>query len=552
VVMLFSAVHAASAQAQDASCPGGSPDYASAVDEQAVLLLQMTSAESMRGQVRTFRELANYIEPARSSAQRAPRRNSPSARSQARSSALRAPRRNPSSASPRSSAQPAPRRNPRRAPRRAPWRSALLGISPPRRAPRRGLEGNLDEVNKAVEQEQAKIDANHQAAQNLVAPLQDLVAQATMEANGVEDALQKEKALRKEMALKKDAEEKALREEMALKKDVEEEALRRVMALKKDAEEKALEKAWRKEMALLKDAEEKALRKEMALKEDANEKALKRDAAKHVLIPSREIAPGVHMPVISTGMGGEERGQRYEMVKSWLTLGGLGLDVGAAYGYEDDVSKAINELGVAREDIFLTSKLPSCQSIEADVIFQEVALLQVDYVDLLLLAGPTGNCTNAWQTLEDLYKQGLARSIGISNFGVADMQEILSMASIKPAVHQIIFDVFMHDDEVVSFTRAHNITIEAYSPLRDLTRSEVIHSIASFHDVSPYQVVLRWIVQQGHTAIFQPISREHQEVNADIFNFTLSDVDMALLDGLNDPELTKKRLQVKGHEVLGT
>jgi len=523
VVMLFSAVHAASAQAQDASCPGGSPDYASAVDEQAVLLLQMTSAESMRGQVRTFRELANYIEPARSSAQRAPRRNSPSARSQARSSALRARRRNPSSASPpaRSSAQPAPRQNPRRAPRRAPWRSALLGISPPRRAPRRGLEGNLDEVNKAVEQEQAKIDANHQAAQNLVAPLQDLVAQATMEANGVE------------MALKKDAEEKALRKEMALKKDAE-------------------EKAWRKEMALLKDAEEKALRKEMALKEDAKEKALKRDAAKHVFIPSREIAPGVHMPVISTGMGGEERGQRYEMVKSWLTLGGLGLDVGAAYGHEDDVSKAINELGVAREDIFLTSKLPSCQSIEADVIFQEVALLQVDYVDLLLLAGPTGNCTNAWQTLEDLYKQGLARSIGISNFGVADMQEILSMASIKPAVHQIIFDVFMHDDEVVSFTRAHNITIEAYSPLRDLTRSEVIHSIASFHDVSPYQVVLRWIVQQGHTAIFQPISREHQEVNADIFNFTLSDVDMALLDGLNDPELTKKRLQVKGHEVLGT
>mmetsp|Transcript_55699 Transcript_55699/g.99951 ORF Transcript_55699/g.99951 Transcript_55699/m.99951 type:complete len:347 (-) Transcript_55699:92-1132(-) len=284
---------------------------------------------------------------------------------------------------------------------------------------------------------------------------------------------------------------------------------------------------------------------------DVVEKSSRKDAATRLLVPSTEIAPGVHMPMISIGTGGEKREQTYAIVRSWLSIGGVGLDVGAVYGYEQKVSRAMNSVGATREEVFITSKLSNCENVKAGV-FQELDLLQTNYIDLLLLSHPEGNCTDAWLTLEDFHRQGILRSIGISNFEVADMQEILRTAQIKPAVNQITFDVFMHDDEVVSFARTHNITIEAYSPLRDLTRSEVIHSIASFHDVSPYQVVLRWIVQQGHTAIFQPISREHQEVNADIFNFTLSDVDMALLDGLNDAELTKKRLQVKGHEVLGT
>mmetsp|Transcript_87909 Transcript_87909/g.152340 ORF Transcript_87909/g.152340 Transcript_87909/m.152340 type:complete len:355 (+) Transcript_87909:95-1159(+) len=278
---------------------------------------------------------------------------------------------------------------------------------------------------------------------------------------------------------------------------------------------------------------------------DVVEKSSRKDAATRLLVPSKEIAPGVHMPMISIGTGGEKREQTYAIVRSWLSIGGVGLDVGAVYGYEQKVSRAMNSVGATRDEVFITSKLPNCENVKAGV-FQELDLLQTNYIDLLLLSHPEGNCTDAWLTLEDFHRQGILRSIGISNFEVADMQEILRTAQIKPAVNQILYNVFMHDDEVVNFAKAQNITIEAYSPLGragergDVTRSEVVLSIASHHNVSVYQVALRWIVQQGHTLVFQSTSGEHQEENADVFNFILSDEEMAMLDGLNNPKLMKE------------
>jgi len=252
-----------------------------------------------------------------------------------------------------------------------------------------------------------------------------------------------------------------------------------------------------------------------------------------------EIASGVHMPVVSIGTGGLETRAATTIVLDWLAINGRGLDTAWIYKNQDSVREAIAKAGVPRSSLFITSKIPGCLTpksfVEADL-----KQLGVDYIDLLLIHSPRPSvgCKATWEVLEEYHAKGVLRAIGVSNFKPQDLEGLLSTAKVVPAVNQIQHNVLRHDDETISFCKAHNITIEAYSPVGrsnhsgDIPGNEEIKAIASNHKVSPYQVALRWILQHGHTLTFQSSSQAHQEDDADLFGFQLTADEMSRLDGL--------------------
>lgn len=253
-------------------------------------------------------------------------------------------------------------------------------------------------------------------------------------------------------------------------------------------------------------------------------------------IPTKEVAPGVKMPVLSIGTGGTESHNASAIVHNWLSQGGRGVDTALIYRDQPVVAKAIADAGVDRKDVFITTKIPGCFAAAASVR-SDLRQLKTDYIDLLLLHSPYGgDCGATWAVLEDFHAKGVLKSIGVSNFNASKLEGLMKTAKVVPAVNQIRHNLLSHDDETINFARAHGITIEAYSPLGrnsgDIPSNKVIQEMALKYNVTTYQIALRWIVQHGHVLTFQSTSPQHQANDADIFNFVLADPDMAVLDKL--------------------
>jgi len=265
------------------------------------------------------------------------------------------------------------------------------------------------------------------------------------------------------------------------------------------------------------------------------------EAVKNVSIPTMEIASGVHMPILSIGTGGLESKAATTIVLDWLAINGQGVDTAFVYRNQDSVREAIAKAGVPRSKLFITSKIPGCflakHFLEADI-----RQLGLDYIDLLLIHSPrpSSGCKSTWEVLEEYHAKGVLKAIGVSNFNTRDLTSLLSSAKVVPAVNQIEHNVLHHDDETISFCKAHNITIEAYSPLGrsnhsgDIPGNQEIQAIAAKHKVSTYQVALKWILQHGHILTFQSSSKAHQQVDAALFGFKLSPREMSKLDALQE------------------
>jgi len=243
------------------------------------------------------------------------------------------------------------------------------------------------------------------------------------------------------------------------------------------------------------------------------------------------------MPVISIGTGGTESKNCTAIVKNWMSLGGRGVDTAFIYRDQAVVAKAIADSGVARKDVFITTKIPGCMFTE-QTLDSDLKQLGTDYIDLVLIHFPKGDCRSAWRVLEKYHQKGVLKAIGVSNFKRSDLKSILDIATVVPAVNQIQHNVLSHDDDTISFSAAHNITIEAFSPLgRDsgeIPNNKVIQSIAAAHNVSTYQIAMKWILQHGHILTFQSSSEAHQAMDADVFGFTLSNDEMSELDQIQN------------------
>jgi len=254
-------------------------------------------------------------------------------------------------------------------------------------------------------------------------------------------------------------------------------------------------------------------------------------------LPTKEIVPGVNMPAVNIGtwLAGSKTEDPKVIVSNWLGQGFRGVDTALVYNDQADVASAIEESGVAREEIFITTKIPGCAAAAASVK-QDLKALNVDYIDLMLIHSPIGlSCPNTWKELEKFVATGQLKSIGVSNFNVKQMQNVMAKATVPIAVNQIEYNVFSHDEEIIAFCDANNITVEAYSPLsgangaQSVFADETVKSIAATHNVSAAQVALRWIVQRGHTLAVLTSNAAHQASDADLWSFELADEEMDTL-----------------------
>lgn len=244
------------------------------------------------------------------------------------------------------------------------------------------------------------------------------------------------------------------------------------------------------------------------------------------------------MPVISIGDGGVETGSARVITSTWLKLGGRGVDTAYNYGNQAVIAKAIAASGVDRKDLFITTKIPGCSNAES-YIEKDLKELGTDYIDLLLIHYPRGSdCAGAWATLEYYHAKGVLKAIGISHFTRSNIKTLMKTAKVTPHVNQVSLNVLERDDDQIAASQEQGITVEAFSPLGrggssgDIPDNKVIKQVAAAHSVSTYQVAMKWILQHGWTLTFQSSKESHQQEDADVFGFTLSDQEMSKLDGL--------------------
>lgn len=229
--------------------------------------------------------------------------------------------------------------------------------------------------------------------------------------------------------------------------------------------------------------------------------------------------------------------------KSVLTALGNGyrhIDTAQLYKNEKAVGEAIKESGIPREEIYLTTKIWTTNfghEKASKAIPKSIEALGVEYIDLLLLHQQFEDYIGAWKALEEAVDTGLVRSIGISNFNMKRTQEILDIARIKPVINQIEVHPYYQQNEMKEFLAKNSILTEVWYPLghgdKKLLAEPLFVSLASKYKKSVAQVILRWHIQKGHIVFPKSTNKEHIKSNIDIFDFSLSNEDMAQIDAMD-------------------
>ncbi|MCU0253856.1 MAG: aldo/keto reductase [Acidobacteria bacterium] len=228
-----------------------------------------------------------------------------------------------------------------------------------------------------------------------------------------------------------------------------------------------------------------------------------------------------------------------EAVRYGLQLGYRHIDTARIYGNEGDVGQALRESGVPREDVFVVTKLWNQDHglARARRAFENsLAVLGLDYVDLYLIHWPVEKRRQeTWKALEEFKREGRARSIGVSNYTVRHLDELLAEAEIPPAVNQVEFHPFLVQRELLEHCRAHGIVLTAYSPLAhgEGLDDPTLASIGARHGKSAAQVMIRWAIQHGASVIPKSTRRERIHENALVFDFELGADEMRQIDALD-------------------
>ncbi len=249
-----------------------------------------------------------------------------------------------------------------------------------------------------------------------------------------------------------------------------------------------------------------------------------------------KLLSGNDMPIIGIGTW-ELTHQTAELVAKALELGFRMVDTSGDYGTQPGVGDGIRASKLPREQVFLTTKVE-----ETDDTYQatreDLDELAMQYVDLMLLHRPPehGYGRELWEGLIRARNDGLAKDIGVSNYAVNQIQALIDATGVVPAVNQIEWTPFGHDMEMLEYCQAHDIVIQAYSPLTRAERlaNPVLQGIADGYDKTPSQILLRWNIQLGVVPIVKAGSPEHLAEDIDIFDFKLTDTDMEALNTMNE------------------
>jgi diketogulonate reductase-like aldo/keto reductase len=256
--------------------------------------------------------------------------------------------------------------------------------------------------------------------------------------------------------------------------------------------------------------------------------------------PEFKLNTGADIP--SIGFGTWKILPAKKAVKEALAAGYRLIDTARIYGNERGVGKAIRESGIAREDIFLTTKLwNSSQGYDKalDAFDKSLDRLRTDYADLYLIHWPvTDKREESWKALEKINKSRRARAIGVSNYTVRHLEELLADCDIVPAVNQVEFHPFLYEEqkELLAYCKGKGILVEAYSPLAhgQKTDTKVTAEIARKYGKSSQQVILRWCIQHGTVPLPKSTDSAHIASNLDILDFELTDSEMERINGLSD------------------
>ncbi|URT71378.1 aldo/keto reductase [Cytobacillus firmus] len=253
------------------------------------------------------------------------------------------------------------------------------------------------------------------------------------------------------------------------------------------------------------------------------------------------LVNGVKMPRVGLGVFKVEKEEELiTAVKAAIETGYRSIDTASIYGNEEWVGEAIRQSGCNREELFITSKVwNSDQGYETTLKAFNTSLekMGLEYLDLYLIHWPVeGKYTETWRALEDLYKEGKIKAIGVSNFQISHLENLLKTAEIKPMINQIELHPKLAQTELRDFAAKHNMHIEAWAPLMQggLFENEVLTEMAEKHGKSIAQIVLRWHLQNGIIVIPKSTKPHRIKENADLFDFELSQQDMELINSLDE------------------
>lgn len=252
----------------------------------------------------------------------------------------------------------------------------------------------------------------------------------------------------------------------------------------------------------------------------------------------------VEMPILGFGVFQISDPEECEQsVLDALETGYRLVDTAASYQNEEAVGNAIRKSGIPRDEIFLTTKLwvQDTGYDKTKAAFEKsLKRLKVDYLDLYLIHQPYGDVHGSWRAMEDLYKEGKTRSIGVSNFQPDRLMDLISFNEIVPAVNQIETHPFHQQIENQQFLQQNGVQIESWGPFAEgkngLFSNELLASLGEKHNKSIAQVVLRWLVQRGVVAILKSVRKERMKENLDVFDFQLTAEDMDAIQTLDQKQ----------------
>jgi 2,5-diketo-D-gluconate reductase A len=264
------------------------------------------------------------------------------------------------------------------------------------------------------------------------------------------------------------------------------------------------------------------------------------------MIPKIELNDGSQIPQLGFGVFQIAPEKTAEAVKTALQVGYRHIDTAEMYGNEHGVGQGIQDAGLDRADVFITSKLNNGfhRPDDARRAFDKtLSALGSDYVDLFLIHWPLptlygGDFVSTWHVLEEFASDGRARSIGVSNFQPAHLDRIAKDSNIVPAVNQVEVHPYFTNEEVRAYGREHGIATEAWSPIAQgkVLDDPEIERIAGGRGKSPAQVVLRWHIQRGDIIFPKSVSPSRMKANFELFDFELGDDDMAAISALDRGE----------------
>ena len=252
------------------------------------------------------------------------------------------------------------------------------------------------------------------------------------------------------------------------------------------------------------------------------------------LMQKVKLNNGVEMPILGFGVFQvTDLAECERSVVDAFETGYRLIDTAASYGNEEAVGKAIKQSGVTREDLFITTKV----WIQSDgyngtkkAFENSLKRLQLDYLDLYLMHQPFGDVYGEWRAMQDLYKEGKVRAIGVSNFHPDRFIDLIIHNEIVPAVNQIETHPFHQQNETQKFLQENNVQIESWGPFAEgknnIFHNELLLSIGKKYNKSIAQVILRWLIQRNVVAIPKSVRKDRMEENFNIFDFRLSEKDM--------------------------